>query len=375
MKSWLLSTFIILFLVHTNSCSEKKSESAFDAQVNSDREISKFEPPGDQCLVFVGQELDAIGGVSDWENGYMDHFRKPAGFTMYTDLMPGSESFGFIHKGLDGLQTTDDWGDGPSNMSLQLQHDNFKHLLLAIGLDMKDGHESKVASGMHDELINRLGLFIKDLGPRPVFLRIGYEFDGHGWNNYDPESYVKAFRRIKDMFDDLGVKNVAYVWQSKGRGVTQEDLQKYYPGDEYVDWTGFSFFAPDNENHPMIQFSRTKGKPIFIAEATPVIVPTDSDKAQALDFNDPTQSKLAWESWFIPFFRTIDNNRDVIKAFSYINCHWKSHEMWDEVNYFNKLDVRIQLDEELSKQWMDKLSEDTYLEGSEGLFEQLWGSS
>ena len=81
-------------------------------------------------------------------NGYLDHFPKPAGFTMYTDLMPGSESFGMMHEGLEGLTTTDDWGDGPSNMSLQLADPDFSNMALAIGLDMKDGHEKKVTMDM-----------------------------------------------------------------------------------------------------------------------------------------------------------------------------------------------------------------------------------
>lgn len=59
--------------------------------------------------------------------------------------------------------------------------------------------------------------------------------------------------------------------------------------------------------------------------------------------------------------RTIENNPDVIKAISYINCNWKSHVMWDEVHFFNGLDVRMQLDPELSKKWKAKMAETRYV--------------
>jgi len=249
-----------------------------------------YEPANGRCLVFIGQELDAIRGLDTWNNGYLDHFARPFGFTMYTDLMPGSESFGFNHQGLNGLRTTDDWGDGSSNMSLQLADSDFSGMALAIGLDMKYDHEDDVANGDRDSLIYSLADFM-----------------------------------------------------------------------HYVAWTGFSFFAADNEHHPMIAYSRKLGRPCFIAEATPVLAAPDSGEGDALDFNNPAEASKAWNDWFVPFFRTIENNPDVFKAISYINCNWKSHRMWDNVGFFNGLDVRIQLDKELSKKWNEKMTEDRYV--------------
>lgn len=351
---------LLIFSVAIIACKEA-SEIQNEAKQTVAAETTIFEPADGKCLVFIGQELDALGGVDGWNDGYMNHFQKPYGFTMYTDFMPDSPSFGFVHTGLDGMETTDDWGDGPSNMSIQLADPDFAGMALAIGLDMKDDHEDDVATGRHDELIERLGQFLSKYKETQVFLRIGYEFDGHGWNSYQAEDYVAAFRRIKDKYDEMGLKNIAYVWQSRGRGCTAEDLKNYYPGDSYVDWTGFSFFAADNETHPMIEFSRQKGKPCFIAEATPVIAAANSGEADALDFSKPAEAAKAWDQWFVPFFRTIENNPDVIKAISYINCNWKSHPMWDEVGFFNGLDVRMQLDKELSEKWSTKMDEQRYV--------------
>ena len=222
------------------------------------RPLAKFEPEGNQCLVFVGQELEAIGGLEEWSDGYLDHFDRPAGFTMYSSMSPGDTMFGHVQTGLDGIWSTDNWGDGPSNMSLQLASPNFENMALAIGLWMVN-QEDKVANGEHDHLIERLGEFCKELGRRPVFLRIGYEFDGHSWNHYDRDNYVKAYRRIKDKLDAMGVENVAYVWQSTGWVTPIDLLDEWYPGDEYVDWCAYSFFARWEEA-VMIEFAREKGK-------------------------------------------------------------------------------------------------------------------
>ena len=82
----------------------------------------------DSGIVFVGQELESIGGLEDYNDGYLDHFTTPGGFTMYTKIRPGDEEFGFTYTGLAGVFTTDDWGDSPSNMSSQVANPNFQHM-------------------------------------------------------------------------------------------------------------------------------------------------------------------------------------------------------------------------------------------------------
>lgn len=332
---------------------------------------AKFAPQDGECLLFVGQELAAIGGLETFAAGYLDHFPKPGGITLYTDLMPGTESFGFVHRGLDGLTTTDDWGDGPSNLSLPLSDPDFDHLALAIGLDMKEDHELRVARGEHDSLIVRLGGWLKGLGRRPVLLRIGYEFDGHPWNSYQREAYLMAFRRIHRLLDSMAVENVAYVWQSKGRGSQYEELEAWYPGDEYVDWCGYSFFAGENEKHPMLDFARAHRKPVFLAEATPIVLDAQQ-QSQPLDLADPAAAQLAWERWFVPFFRTIHEHPDLVKAVSYINCHWKAHPMWRDNDYFRAIDARLHLSPMISERWLAETQQDRYLKGHPSLFDYLW---
>ena len=82
-------------------------------------------------------------------------------------------------------------------MSLQVADEDFQNMALAIGLELVN-HEGEIARGELDSLVRALGTWIKSLGQRPVFLRIGYEFAG-SWNHYNQEEYIAAYRRIKDL--------------------------------------------------------------------------------------------------------------------------------------------------------------------------------
>ena len=373
MKHTYLAYLVLVPALLAGCTSDVQEVALSNTPSSASRPLAKFEPADGEVILFVGQELDAIGGLDDYNDGYLDHFDTPGGFTMYSDITPGNEMFGYINKGLDGIYSTDNWGDGDSNMSLQLADPDFEHMALAIGLWLV-GQEDKVADGTHDEYIDRLGEFFLSLDNRPVFLRIGYEFDGHSWNHYEIEPYKAAYRRIKDRLDAMGVDNVAYVWQSTGWVSNFEQLEEWYPGDEYVDWCGFSFFSRWDEQK-MIPFARMKGKPVFIAEATPVIsdhtVKFDGDTKTTI-LSNPEQAAEAWEKWFTPFFDTIDENPDVVKAISYINAHWKSRPMWKDNPTFRDIDARLHLDPDISQKWREITGQDTYLKASTALFDYLW---
>ena len=340
-----------------------------------DRNLAKFEPK-DGVLLFVGQELEAVGAVAGYEDGYLNHFPKPAGWTSYTNINPGEASFGRIQEGLDGLWETHDWGDNDYNAMLQHNDPDYANMALAIGLQFVN-HEEKVADGTHDAYIDRLGDFLLSLGKRPVFLRIAYEFDGDPWNHYDREMTVVAYKRIVDRLRAKGVENTAYVWQSTGFISGQEHLEGWYPGDDYVDWCGVSFFNRWKEIE-MFEFARKKGKPVFIAEATPTI----SDYGGKLygltketQLSNAEQADEAWEKWFLPFFKAVEQNKDVVKAVHYINCHWDSHPMWYENPTFKGVDARLQLSEKLRQLWLEKTNNPPFILSSETLYNDLYNNN
>ncbi len=327
--------------------------------------LAKFEPKDGDCLVFIGQDLEAIGGMKTYDNGYCDAFAIPSGVTFYTNFSPGQESYGHYNSGNDGIKTKANWGSGDSCGQYYLDNPLFDNSVFAIGLSMVN-HEKRVAKGEHDHLIKDLALWIKST-KRPVFLRIGYEFDGWDWNHYKRKPYLNAWKRIHSIFKTLEVNNVAFVWQSKGNGTDKKTLQAWYPGDEIVDWCAYSYFGnPDEE---MIHFARQHNKPVFIAEATPVL---ENDglffKAQ---LKDSVVAKRMWYQWYQPFFETINNNKDVVKAFSYINANWPSQPMWINEPTFQNVDARIQVSPFVSKQWTDELAKPNYIKAQNDLFVYL----
>ena len=104
--------------------------------------------------------------------------------------------------------------------------------------------------------------------------------------------------------------------------LSYKELEEWYPGDEYVDWCAYSFFSRYEDAQPMIDFARKRNKPIFIAEATPSI--EENGVSKKIDLGDSLSQIEVWEKWFNPFFKTIQDNTDVVKAVSYINCKLES---------------------------------------------------
>ncbi len=105
-----------------------------------------------------------------------------------------------------------------------------------------------VLDGSHDGLIARNARRLRRFG-RPVLLRWGWEMNGdwYAWgaakNGRDASGYVRCWRRLHDIFADEGADNVSWVWSPNWNDSPEEDwnkMEKYYPGDEYVDWVGVS---------------------------------------------------------------------------------------------------------------------------------------
>ncbi|MEO1450061.1 MAG: glycosyl hydrolase, partial [Bacteroidota bacterium] len=351
--------FLALPLMYLTSCTElHSSNNPPQSPKHESRQLALFEPEGNKVLVFAGQDLASIGGLPNYQEGYVDHFGVPAGVTLYTSIAGGADSYGDIPpEGLQGIYETFDNGNGPSNMQMVMSDDTFDGTALAIGLSLVN-HEQAVADGSLDANIHRLGEYLLSLGDRPVFLRIGYEFDGHTWNHYDREAYLKAFRRIRDKLEGQGVKNTAYVWQSVGWVSTPALLEEWYPGDAYVDWCAFSFFDRWREVE-MIDFARKKEKPVFIAEASVAIsdhMAKFTGATQETRLSNPEQAQQAWDEWFVPFFTMIEENQDVVKAIHYINCNWSERPMWKENPTFQKLDCRLQASSMIAERWREKMA-------------------
>ncbi len=227
----------------------------------------------------------------------------------------------------------------------------YPQAVFQVGLNIVDDLEA-IDRGERDVNLKEIaGIFRKSA--RPVYLRIGYEFDFPG-NRYDPAAYVKAFRRIRDLFVEAKVRNVAYVWHSYGFGVTEE-ISVWYPGDDYVDWFGVSFFGGDTEGMAkMAEFAQRRNKPLMIAEATPRGIGV-------------TKGEESWRRWFAPCFDFIA--RHDVRAFCYINWDWESIPMFRGQGWG---DTRIQVNDYVKSAWLKETKNPRYLVSGPSL-DQLLG--
>ena len=318
-----------------------------------------FEPPDGKVLLFVGQDNASIGGNDPYHDGYVDHVGLPAGVTGYVYMVEGwTNRFGYTYDvgSIDGLNQETTWGAGPVCMKCILDSPTFKHTIVHLSISMVDGSEAKIADGTYDYLIETLTQFLMDYQDHPFFLRIGYEFDGVR-NAYNPENYKKAFRRIVDQLRAAGLKNFVTVMSSTSVSVGAATWDQYYPGDDYVDWIGYSYWGESSDSTGTLDFARAHGKPVFIAESAP-----------AKYYLGVADGNKVWREWFEPYFRHIQENLDVTKAVSYIDCHWEAQPMWIGRNWG---DTRIEANPVIHYKWNAMMYDPMFITGNDDVFQLI----
>ena len=279
-----------------------------------------FVPPHGKCLLLVGQDNKSIDE-----------------YVAATGVVPGGV---MIYTGVH------DFGN-VADFDYLLK--KYPKCAFQVGLYMVDSLD-KVVGGECDGNIRRLGEWIKR-SHRPVYLRVGYEFDFPG-NKYDPGKYVKAYQHVHDKLDDQGVTNVAYVWHSYAAGAPR--IKDWYPGDQYVDWVAVSFFnQPVAQLVPVAEYAKRHGKPLMIAESTPRGLGTG-------------KGQESWDKWFAGVFSFI--NQYHVKAFCYIDWDWESQPMFRGQGWG---DCRIEINEAVKSRWLETTGSERFLKSSKRLPEEL----
>jgi hypothetical protein len=199
------------------------------------------------------------------------------------------------------------------------------------GIWFANGGETAVAAGKYDGAINAMVRAFSDCTKfklfcrAPIWLRIGYEFNGE-WNNYAPAQFITAFRRITNAFrkDRHTNKYVATVWDYSSDAKSDRlQYMQWYPGDEYVDWWGVNIFSnrlghADPTNPNVLKFlakAKQNGFPVMLGEVTP------------RGYNVSTGSDVV-NQWYKPYFDLIHNPSFSIRLASYINWDWSTTAQW-----------------------------------------------
>lgn len=145
-----------------------------------------------------------------------------------------------------------------------------------------------IINGTYDAFIRSWAMAAKQWG-HPFFLRFDAEQNGdwYPWsevrNGNTAGQFVQAWRHVHDIFTQVGVKNVTWVWCPNTDYPGAIPLAQLYPGNTYVDWVAMDgynygivpsrsmrwksfydlFFPTYNELQTLAQ-----GKPIMIAETS-----------------------------------------------------------------------------------------------------------
>lgn len=309
-------------------------------------EQTKFVPPNGKTLLIMGQTVERI-------TEYMNHFPDqpiPGGWSAYWGI-PEFKGVKEAHKNYEIGNT----------QNHQMLIDEFPNTVLQSAMWMvgKWDVAKKAGDGDYDKVIKKYSAWAKSVD-RPIYLRIGYEFDGPH-NELEPEEYVMAYRHIVDLMRAKGVENIAFVWHSYASPPFKDyPLSAWYPGDDYVDWVAISVFGhayngrdfgPNCE--AVLQFAKKHKKPVMIAESSPI---------KGID----KESTEVWNQWFVNFFTfTYSKN---IKAISFINEDWPSFRMAGIEEW---KDSRLYNNSQISDAWFKETNKDRYLKQSADLFKQL----
>jgi len=111
------------------------------------------------------------------------------------------------------------------------------------GADQPQYRLSQITGGRYDAYVRRFALAARAFA-RPVYLRFAPEMNGD-WNTWSelcngnrPGDYVRAWRHVRAIFNQVGARNVRWVWTPIVGYDGSTPLRRLFPGDRDVDVVG-----------------------------------------------------------------------------------------------------------------------------------------
>lgn len=196
----------------------------------------------------------------------------------------------------------------------------------------------KIINGNFDKNLRQYARDVKNSG-KPVIIDFAPEMngdwfswsgkynggnvkDGYGYPNIadGPERYRDAYRHIINIFEEEGATNVTWVFHVNAYSIPQEswnNYSAYYPGDEYIDWIGFSVYGPITPNEEWEGFTQIMDNSYPELEAL-----SPSKPLALLEFGAMEKDNKKVE-WIKDALQSIEGGRyPRIRAISYWNEAW-----------------------------------------------------
>jgi hypothetical protein len=131
----------------------------------------------------------------------------------------------------------------------------------------------QIISGRYDAMIRHRAESLAALDAK-ILLRWRWEMNRPNLRQeiHSPSDYIAAWRHIHDIFDEVGVRNVAWVWCPLTSSRADLNFGAYYPGDDFVDWLCVDGYAERPGQaladvlQPFMNWAATIKKPILVGE-------------------------------------------------------------------------------------------------------------
>ncbi|WP_245974145.1 glycoside hydrolase family 26 protein [Thermomonospora umbrina] len=159
----------------------------------------------------------------------------------------------------------------PQDSDTRLLADGRFLLLTWSGTDTRE-----ISAGRHDDHIRSRARAIRDLR-KPIFLRWQPNMDSSGIQKtriHSAGDFVTAWKRMRQIFREERVDNVAWVWCPTAKGFSGGNAASFYPGDDQVDWIaadvypggGYEYRDFSEAAAGFMDWAGGRPKPIMISE-------------------------------------------------------------------------------------------------------------
>ena len=182
---------------------------------------------------------------------------------------------------------------------------------------------------------------------KPVFIRVGFEMNGN-WFSWcgNPDKFKAVWQYLYKLFKREGCDNAIWVWSPGTRSFPDEEwnqMEKYYPGDQFVDWVGLDGYNQGDENpkrpdSKWITFSTIFNKPL---EQLKKLAPDKPVMIAEIGCAESTSHRKS--EWIEDAFKNI-NNAPELKLLIWFNydkrgegeADWRIDSSPESLKAFNK---------------------------------------
>jgi len=175
---------------------------------------------------------------------------------------------------LDVFHWYESWDSSWSNVGTLVEKISSTGRVPMITWEAQNRSVKRIAQGGYDAYIDSWATGAASNKPQEIWIRIFHEFNdpptngGYPWSidANSPADLIAAWRHVHDRFAAAGADNVKWVWNPDG--VNQDKIQPGYPGDRYVDYTGWDTYGYNNAKDYQVLAAISK-KPMVIGEFGP----------------------------------------------------------------------------------------------------------